>query len=93
MYDDESSTLWALRGGKRYDISKYCSVPFMCLLRALNRPKCGFDGLACPVGVWEAYFVYIVCGSVTLFIIFALVIGLIVATVRCVRTSYFPETQ
>ncbi|KAH7707508.1 CBN-GCY-22 protein [Aphelenchoides avenae] len=32
MYDDESSTLWALRGGQR----------------PLNRPKCGFDGLACP---------------------------------------------
>ncbi|PAV61372.1 hypothetical protein WR25_26379 [Diploscapter pachys] len=48
------SEIWANRGG----------------IRPLNIPLCGLLGDQCPVDFWDAYLVYVIVGSVVIFLLF-----------------------
>ncbi|KAH7713655.1 guanylyl cyclase [Aphelenchoides avenae] len=66
LYDDEATSIWALRGGQR----------------PLNRPKCGYDGSDCPPDVWQEYSVYILSGSLLLGFVLLAISGLFIAIIR-----------
>lgn len=50
--------------------------------RPFNRPKCGFDGSACPPDIWQEYSVYILSGSLLLGLVLLIMAGLFVVTIR-----------